>query len=355
MERLNLNEPEAATAAETVPNADEPPALIDVAFEHGLYDMPVLVASLIGALVALIVLVVFVSTFSGLARPVAVAIAVAPVVVVFFALLLAARREGLRKLRKHLAESSDSDLRSRITKLPPMARSLFTQTLMKEVARTLATEGRAGITIRIAPGSSMNAIDPFMVPFEPRRFDELAEAHAGVAPESASDGDSAAGLRHTRPTSTTGVPRGLRRNLILKGGWILFALLGISWVARGIESIQRWTVTPQFMLMTFVMLAFVLVPVQHGWRVGRQWLAVPGGVILRKGAWLKRRWSLHLFDRRESVLVLYKHYRKQWVLVIADRASCEATVGTREELELALSAWLSPLPPPPIEQMSDLS
>ena len=46
-----------------------------------------------------------------------------------------------------------------------------------------------------------------------------------------------------------------------------------------------------------VLVAFVI--------TGRQWLGVPGGIVVRKGTWLKRRWSLRLFDRRESILVVY--------------------------------------------------
>ena len=81
---------------------------------------------------------------------------------------------------------------------------------------------------------------------------------------------------------------------------------------------------------------------------------VPAGIVLRKGKWLKRRWALHLFDRRESILLMYKLYRRQWVLVVADREACESVMGTKQELEAVLRAWLSPLAPPTLEQLSDL-
>jgi hypothetical protein len=39
---------------------------------------------------------------------------------------------------------------------------------------------------------------------------------------------------------------------------------------------------------------------------------------------------------------------------IGDGIECDGVVGTKPELETTLRAWLSPLPPPPIEQLSDL-
>ena len=44
-----------------------------------------------------------------------------------------------------------------------------------------------------------------------------------------------------------------------------------------------------------------------------------------------------------------------WRLSVADAESSEITTITDRERQLLLRAWLSPVPPPPLEQLVDLS
>jgi hypothetical protein len=107
------------------------------------------------------------------------------------------------------------------------------------------------------------------------------------------------------------------------------------------------------MMWTLVLLVFILFPVGSSWLGGRQWLAVPGALLVRKSAWLRRGWTSHVFERGKSVLVLYKLYRRQWALVAADGEACESTIGTRAEMECVLAAWLSPVSPPTAKELAD--
>ena len=54
------------------------------------------------------------------------------------------------------------------------------------------------------------------------------------------------------------------------------------------------------------------------------------------------------------MLVMCKLYQRQWMVTVADAQTCSSAVGTRRELEFGLQAWLNPLPPPKLEQLSDL-
>ena len=54
------------------------------------------------------------------------------------------------------------------------------------------------------------------------------------------------------------------------------------------------------------------------------------------------------------MLVICKLFPQQWMAVLADDEACSSTVGTPRELEFALQAWMSPLPPPEPERLSDL-
>jgi TM2 domain-containing membrane protein YozV len=111
--------------------------------------------------------------------------------------------------------------------------------------------------------------------------------------------------------------------------------------------------TPQLIIWSAILLLLALVGAHVQWLVDTQWLAVPGGLILRKGTWRKRNWAIHLFDRREAVLMTYKHTYRKWALVVADASACETLIGTKQELDAALAAWLSPLRPPKPEQLRD--
>ena len=114
-------------------------------------------------------------------------------------------------------------------------------------------------------------------------------------------------------------------------------------------------ITFRFILYTVVLLSFALVPAEQGWRTGKQFFAVPGGLVVRKSGWLKKGWRIKLFSRTASCVMICPIGRKQWLLTVSDGETCESVIGLRSELELALCAWLSPLEPPKLEQLSDLS
>jgi len=50
-------------------------------------------------------------------------------------------------------------------------------------------------------------------------------------------------------------------------------------------------------------------------------------------------WDVRVFDRRRSVLIVYRFWRTQWGLCVADSDACEIDIGTREEMEFVLRAF----------------
>ena len=90
------------------------------------------------------------------------------------------------------------------------------------------------------------------------------------------------------------------------------------------------------------------------WSWRRQWLLVPGGLVLRKARWTGGAWRIHLYRRRSSVLLVKQMNRDQWMLCVADAEASDATRLTKTEAHVALSSWLSPIPPPPAERLRDL-
>ena len=98
----------------------------------------------------------------------------------------------------------------------------------------------------------------------------------------------------------------------------------------------------------------LLVGAAGAWTWRRQWLLVPGGLVLRKARWTGGAWRIHLYRRRSSVLLVQQMHRDKWMLCVADAETSDATRLTKTEAHVALSCWLSPLPPPPAERLRDL-
>ena len=84
---------------------------------------------------------------------------------------------------------------------------------------------------------------------------------------------------------------------------------------------------------------------------------IPGGLVLRTAGLLDDSWQLERFAACDCVLCTYSTYvehRLVWVVVIADRNDTWRLTVSPYELGLVLQAWLSPLPPPAVDRLTDL-
>lgn len=246
------------------------------------------------------------------------------------------------RLHRELQKEQGEDMAARVEEVLPLLRGAYPIKLLGELARSLVSQGARGSTVRIGPAKQASEIAPITVEFEPRSFDRLADLDAADEDEGGRERQAA-------------LPRGVARNVLLKGGWVLVAIFGFNWIMSAIEAYGRKRVTTNLMLSSVALAAVLLLPVGSGWLLSsKQWWAVPGGLVFRKGAEGKRGWDVHLFRPADSVLVMARTARHGWVLVVADGEQCESAFGMRGELEYALSAWLSPLEPPSEEKLSDL-
>lgn len=101
-----------------------------------------------------------------------------------------------------------------------------------------------------------------------------------------------------------------------------------------------------------MLFAAFLLPWSAWLRAGEEWLAVPGGLLVRKSA--RREWKLHLYTPGESLLCLMREETGAWNAIIADTVQCNDARMTGAEAHFLLRAWTSPIPPPPLERLSDL-
>ena len=87
---------------------------------------------------------------------------------------------------------------------------------------------------------------------------------------------------------------------------------------------------------------------------GKQWLAVPGGIIIRKPRGIGSRSSLHLMRRSNSLILATRKLTDAfWRVTISDGKLTAARTMSNNELVVTLRAWTSELEPPALERLTD--
>lgn len=218
--------------------------------------------------------------------------------------------------------------------------------------RALLAAGRFNHAIRIASRPSEEAVKPFRLIFEPQPLDETDPTFLQLEALDATDPTDTE-APHDAGFNSDATWLRVKRNIALRGGWFMTGIVLLYILFHAWRSYRQGTVGPNVVLWS-AFLVLMLFGNAGAWSWRKQWLAVPGGVILRKTGLRDRRWRLFVFRPCDSILALYKRSRHQWVLCIAREGTLERTVVTKREADFVLRAWLSPLSPPPVEKLTDL-
>jgi|GEM_PF-5891910 len=337
-----------AAAPQPADSPDRAGRVIDVPFPQDLTSIgTIVILTIFCMILAVISAVVILNVVSP--RPLALIVlcfALAAQACIVMAMVLSTARRKQRRTVETLKNLAELSLAEKITRILPGARVMAPKKLMKLAVEQLARDKPWGVAVRIGPKDKLSPLTPIPFRFEARRLDELSDLD-GMNPDEL---DQAADLPAPKDS-----PRGVRRNLILKGGLIFFSIFLLNWLARVIQSIAERRFRPELIFWTLALLAFMLVPADQSWLSNRQFLALPGGLLMRKSGWFKKTWRLKVFQRTTSFVMLYRLWRKQWIMVVSDGEQCESIMGLKPELELALRAWLAPHEPPSPEQLSDLT
>ncbi len=209
----------------------------------------------------------------------------------------------------------------------------------------LVSRGTLGVTIRIAAESDCTSIGPLQVAVEPFSLDESDDRFLQLA----LTGSERAGRAAEKDLERDVDSRRLRRVGPL-------AILCIPMLFVVGADIRSWLLTGSWNPKDVLMLTIVGVCVfQAGWQHYANYarhFAVNGGLLYRP------RWprdGFHLFTRERGVLILYKDNQRKWHWIFCDE-TCPGGIDmacTASEGEMLLRAWLSLLPPPEVERLSD--
>jgi len=251
-----------------------------------------------------------------------------------------------RKVRISLGSLTPNELGPKIKAAIQSAGALTGDAAVREITKSLMSQGRAGTTLRICPRDSCVPVDPIRFTFEPVPIDETESAFIGLDDPALSEDANINAIQ---------AKRRLQKNIRGKGGWFSVVVLGLLFGFELFQSIRRNRADLSLLLYGGLFLGYLLMPTFRSLLFSKQWFLVPSGIVLRrpKGIW-KNGWNIRMFERHRCVLCVYRYSPKRWWATISDSEVRATIFGTETEMHLLLRAWLSPLDPPPRERLTDL-
>lgn len=218
--------------------------------------------------------------------------------------------------------------------------------VMCDIAETARERGLTGVVIRFhRPERPPDPVTPFASPLEPtllRERDESFQATFGI------EVDRRQRMREGLDAAANlfGLGKSWRRAFLILGvgAW----LIGIATFAvRAIPSLLRGEIPGE--LLFVIALALGLLAWTLFYR--REWLLTQGAILVRVGKPGAAKWRLSRFTRYDSVIVYSADFN---IMAIAGESERVARMLSPREANAAMSAWLSPLLPPRIEQLAEL-
>ncbi|HEY3245513.1 MAG TPA: hypothetical protein VGM03_19390 [Phycisphaerae bacterium] len=247
-------------------------------------------------------------------------------------------RIGLRNERfalQFMAEHPGMDAADLIRRRLPIG--------LRKLLSVLARQDHVGQTLRINAPQSAHAITPIRVTFEPRLLDEcepsFEELESAVTPAGpgARDEDREIKLYKRR-----------LRKVFVRGGGAVLLLSALPLGFAAIQALRLRRVTRELGQMAGLVLVAALSFLAVNGTLSPAWFVAPGCLIVRG------RRGLRVYERQHSILCV-THLKDTALVLLADARGGVRRVVTHAESEFLLRAWLSPVPAPPLERLSDLA
>ncbi len=220
------------------------------------------------------------------------------------------------------------------------------------LARVLAANNRFGQALRLCPTKSATPLNPFDIVFDPQSLDQTGECFRQLEEMGDEPPDDAVKVP-AEGSADDSTWLKVKRNVILRGGWIIAAVFLFNVLLHAWLSIMEGRIRPNLILW-IAFLSLTLFGASGATQSRKQWFVVPGGLIVRKAGRRDRRWKVQLLEPASSVLMVFQAGRHQWIACAANEDFTDRVVMTKREADFLLRAWLSPLTPPPVEKLTDL-
>lgn len=270
-------------------------------------------------------------------------------VVVGLPLLVVAWGSTARAARRAIREAPAEQIQAALAEHSPALPAEYLHGVLKHVARLLVDSGRLGRVLRIGPPKTLGPVEPLAVPFEPHVLDSIDEESQSEPEERG--GDQQATRERGYVSALRDSFRPIRKWLSRYGAWVNLLVWVIVGIAKSLRSGQI-----DFVIYGLGMGCLVGAIVRFRQRGLRelQPLIVPGAFIVRDAGWRSRGWRVTMFEPHETVFLMCRFPGGQWELLLSSQTRMHYFKVTPAQAEAALRAWLSPLSPPALKQLSDL-
>jgi|GEM_PF-2518696 len=273
----------------------------------------------------------------------------------FFLVFLAVRKHVNRRVRNLCTLHDDRSTEKLVQIIVEDFGRPGVSTLAQALALVLAEVRVPGFVIRCCPPEHRDVIEPVAIPFEPLVLDESDDATAAFrdAMDSSGGHDENEKMHDHAEEPESRLMREVHRRNKLAGvsGWWL-GLIAVG-VAVG-SAVGDNLATAAIIIAVF---AFMLFAGSSSSRLLSNrdcWLLVPGGLLVRGSGWRRGGFSLQRYERSQAVLVVLRSKGMMWLAAVSDGQSLHSTSVTKDEVNLLLCCWLSPLEPLPLERYGDL-
>lgn len=233
-------------------------------------------------------------------------------------------------------------------------RMLLPGAALAQLARSLMAVGRAGETVRVDAKPAVG-VQPISDTFEIQPLDESA-----VEPGLLGDAPPPRGLARWLPgagqlmSARSDGARSLRRAANYRGGVGYLVSLPFSILVLG-AMLYFGAFPPRFIyfLAPMMLVGFFFASPAFFAMLFGEWFVVPGAVVIRKARSFGRGADVRMLRRTESVLCVHR-VQQRWQVIVADGEHTHRTLVSEPEAIFLLRAWLSPVPPPPMERVREL-
>ena len=292
---------------------------------------------------------------AAVAGSVVAIVVIAIVVGVGMMVVRSMRQDRLRIIRSALIDAlqkHERNPRDALNAVLPTVEPGQTPLLLSEYMRQAREAGWQDLTVRIQPDVSTKIV-PIRVPFEPVPIGNITGTlfEKEYEPDSIADRSSSDTIApDKRPRHKPRSRRVLSYILtILFYSYVAFRIIQqiIDWISTGVPPRSAYTWGLAFVVLLCLRLSMRLYQ-EHAV------LLVPSGLVLRKSRWHDSHWSLHIFDRRRSLLTAYQFSETVWTISVADGEKTHEFRADDHITRCVLRAWLSPLETPSAEQLGEL-
>lgn len=240
-----------------------------------------------------------------------------------------------RRVRAYMRDKENEDPAAIAREVVQLRPRLAKYSGIHEMVNQFRDQQQYGLIFRFADAQEMNSIKPLTQPIEPRLLDESDEAFQELHAALAADSD---------PENVPQYRSSISRNIILKEGRTELGLTLLCCAFVLLRTFMTGRVTCVTMILPLVLVFTLFSPVTGSF-ADIKWFLICGGILCDLSS--TKSDQTYQLRRPLSVLACYQLNWHKWQVFLADPVVEHDRPATRKEVHMLLSAWLSPLPPPP--------